>query len=563
MITPLFRTSLSGLLTPWLLLLNTPSIAQIPTLEKNKPETAFPSPTLPEPNGNSEELVITSPAAQIPDNFTLPPARRLPYPDPPEAELVIPGQLPVGIPPTIPIAPPVPTAPSEYLLGGGDRLTIDIFEVPQYGGIYQIPVDGVLYLPLIGSVPVAGLTVGQATENISSLYSRYLKRPLVTIRLLNTRPPNVFVSGEVKQPGSFTIDLIGGQGDNPGVQLPTLSAALKAAGGITLSADIARIQVRRRRSQYQGDELITVNLQELIQRGDRTTDLSLRDGDTVFVPMAPTINLREMRKLALLDFAADVTASRTVAVVGEVRRPGAYNVVGTATVDTGSVGLAAVGLTGGLPTVTAVLQQAGGIKSTADLRNIQVRRLTQTGVEQILTLNLWELLQAGDIAQDTVVQEGDTIIIPKATDLSVAELNELASTQFSPSVIQVSVVGEVGEPGRFEVPPNTTLNQALLIAGGFNRDRAYSRDVHLLRLNDDGTVTSRLVPVDLSQGVNEVGNPFMQDNDILVVRRNRSTQVADAFETFFQAGPGALAVFSIPSRIFGILESLDIVDFDN
>ncbi|NEO83979.1 MAG: hypothetical protein F6J87_06930 [Spirulina sp. SIO3F2] len=57
------------------------------------------------------------------------------------------------------------------------------------------------------------------------------------------------------------------------------------------------------------------------------TDLSLRDGDMVFVPMAPTINLREIRKLALLDFAADVTASRTVAVVGEVRRPGAYNVV--------------------------------------------------------------------------------------------------------------------------------------------------------------------------------------------------------------------------------------------
>ncbi|MGB0560468.1 MAG: SLBB domain-containing protein [Spirulinaceae cyanobacterium] len=546
--------------------------SQIPTLEKDKPDWALPEPELPgaapdaAPFANPSADSTADPFA-VPDNpfaQTLPPARRLPYPELPEAELIIQGQ-PLGLPGFQDTGVPasIPREASEYLLGGGDRLTIDIFEVPQYGGIYQIPVDGILYLPLIGGVRIAGLTLGQATAEISNRYSQHLKRPLVTIRLLNTRPPNVFVSGEVKQPGSFTLDLIGGQGDNPGVQLPTLSAALKAAGGITLSADIARIQIRRRRSRQQGDELITVNLRELIQRGDRTTDLSLRDGDTVFVPLAPSVDLREVRKLALLDFAADVNASRTVSVVGEVKRPGSYNVVGTATVDTGSVGVAAVGITGGLPTVTSVLQQAGGIRPTADLRNIQLRRLTNTGVEQILTLNLWELLQGGDIAQDTVVQEGDTIIIPKATALSAAELNELATTRFSPDVIQVSVVGEVGEPGRYEVPPNTTLNQALLLAGGFNRDRAYRRDVFLLRLNPDGTVTSREVPLDLTQSINEIGNPLLQDNDILVVRRNRSTQVADAMETFFQAGPGALAVFSIPSRIFGILDTLDIIDFDN
>jgi polysaccharide export outer membrane protein len=407
------RSSLCwGLAATWLTM-SVPAWGQIPTFDKTKPVTTTNTAPLPPPD-----------------------ATRLPYPELPEAELIIQGDLPplpIQVSPAPPAAPvAIPPAASQYLLGGGDRLTIDVFEVPQYGGVYQIPVDGVLYLPLIGSVTVAGLTLGQATELISNRYSEYLKRPLITMRLLNTRPPNVFVSGEVKQPGSFTLDLIGGQGDNPGVQLPTLSAALKAAGGITLSADIARIQIRRRRSAGQGDELITINLQELIQQGDRTADLSLRDGDTVFVPLAPTVNLREVRKLALLDFAADVRSSRTVSVVGEVQRPGSYNVVGTATVETGSVGLAAVGLTGGLPTVTSVLQQAGGIKPTADLRNIQLRRLTQAGAEQILTLNLWDLLQGGDIAQDTVVQEGDTIIIPKADFLSTAELNELAATQFHP-----------------------------------------------------------------------------------------------------------------------------------
>lgn len=514
-------------------------------------------------------ITSTTAQAQLPALNTIPPplplpppdATRIPYPEPPEAELVIPGNAtPLSLP-TAPAAT-IPQKPSEYLLGGGDRLTIDVFEVPQYGGIYQVPIDGILYLPLIGSVQVSGLTLGQATETISQRYGQYLKRPIITIRLLNTRPPNVFVSGEVKQPGSFTLGLIGGQGDNPGVQLPTLSAALKAAGGVTLSADISQIQVRRRRSQQQGDELITLDLKALLQRGDRTTDLTLRDGDTVFVPLQPTVDLRELRKLALFDFAADVNTSRTVSIVGEVQRPGSYNVVGTAIVDTGSVGLSAVGLTGGLPTVTTALQQAGGLKLTADLRNIQLRRPTQSGVEQVLLLNLWELLQAGDIAQDTIIQEGDTLIIPRAEALSTAELNELAAAQFSLGEIQVSVVGAVAEPGRFAVPPNTTLNQALMVAGGFNRDRAHRGEVHLLRLNPDGSVDSRKVPVDLTQGVNEAGNPLMRNNDILVVRRNRVTQVADSLETFFQYGTGALGVFSIPSRIFGILDTLDIVDFN-
>jgi len=122
-------------------------------------------------------------------------------------------------------------------------------------------------------------------------------------------------------------------------------------------------------------------------------------------------------------------------------------------------------------------------------------------------------------------------------------------------------VGEVGNPGQFDVSPNTTLNQALMIAGGFNRDRAQRDALQLIRLNPDGTVTSRPVPVDLAQGVNETGNPILRDNDILVINRNRNTQLADRLSTTFNPAAGALALFSIPARIFGILESLGIINF--
>jgi polysaccharide export outer membrane protein len=95
---------------------------------------------------------------------------------------------------------------SPYILGGGDRLFIDVFQVKDYSGEYQVPADGVLYLPLIGGISVQNLTLVEATNVISAAYNRYLKRPIITVRLLSPRPLNVFVSGEVNRPEALHLD---------------------------------------------------------------------------------------------------------------------------------------------------------------------------------------------------------------------------------------------------------------------------------------------------------------------------------------------------------------------
>jgi polysaccharide export outer membrane protein len=440
---------------------------------------------------------------------------------------------------------------SLYYLGGGDRISIDVFEVPQYSGTYQVPIDGIISLPLVGTVPIGGLTLEQASNLISNRYATFLKRPIITIRLISTRPLNVFVSGEVKNPGSFSIPLIGGAGDNPGVQYPTLSEALKAAGGVTLASDLNQIQVRRRASGG-GEDIFTLNLQDFINSGNARASLTLRDGDQIYVPAATDVSLRQVRQLATLEVAADVNAGRTVSVVGEVQRPGTY-----------FLQLAQPGIDASLPTLTRALQEAGGITPLADIRNVQLRRLTKAGTEQLLEVNLWQLLQSGDISQDTILQDGDAIIIPKASDISAAEAAEVASARFSPDTIQVSIAGEVRAPGTVNLPPNTPLNQALMTAGGFDRSRADNDRVILIRLNPDGSVLSREVPIDLEQGVNEQSNPLLRDNDIIVVGRNTSTAIADSLDNFLRAGTNALAWFSIPNRIFGLLDILGIIDLED
>lgn len=74
-----------------------------------------------------------------------------------------------------------------------------------------------------------------------------------------------------------------------------------------------------------------VDFQNLLRIGDRTQDLTLRDGDTIFIPITTAVNFPQTRQLATASFATDPNRTLTVAVVGEVKHPGSYILIGTVT----------------------------------------------------------------------------------------------------------------------------------------------------------------------------------------------------------------------------------------
>ncbi|WP_088240242.1 polysaccharide biosynthesis/export family protein [Calothrix rhizosoleniae] len=431
-----------------------------------------------------------------------------------------------------------------YTLGGGDRIRVNVFEVPEYTGEYQIPPGGRINLPLIGSIPLEGLTTEEAADNIAKQYSRYLKRPLISVNLLSPRPINVFVSGEITRPGSYTLSLQGSGGDNPGVQYPTVLAALTAAQGVTMTADITQVVVRRR-GRGGEQKAVPLNLKEWVTTGQVPQDITLRDGDTIFVPTAKEPSLAEARNLAALNFAASPSAPRTVAVIGEVNRPGAYLVSTNNTANNNQQNQPGGGNNvANLPTLTRVIQQAGGITSQANVRKVTIRRPTKNkdGYQQNIDINLWQLLQSGDISQDVILQDGDTIVVPTATEINPAEATQLATTTLSPAEIEVGVVGEVKTPGRVRIKPNSPLNDALLAAGGFNDARAKKKKVTLVRLNPNGSVTKRQIKVDLASGINEQTNPILRDDDVVLVGRSGIAKVSDPLGLILGPVGGAINV---------------------
>jgi polysaccharide biosynthesis/export protein len=541
-----------------------------------------------------------------------------------------------------------------YTLGAGDRLRVDIFNVPEYSGEFYVLGDGAINLPVVGAIPVQGLTVQKASGLLTAYFSRYVKRPIVTISVLAPRPVQFAIAGEVTRAGSYTvpftaenrkfptisqaIQLAGGttqtanlrqvqvrraasgrivnvnifdvlqrgntgqditlrdgdtiyiarsegvnaadrlrlSGSNlanqdatvkvailgevgkpgtytlrgesgassgagiPGrVTPPTLTEAIKIAGGSTASADLSKIRVRRNTRTGSG-QTVPINLLSLLKSGDFGQDIILQDGDTILLPTANEINSANSGLIAASNLGPQAINPPRVIIVGEVNRPGTYTVKGEANTTNNNTQLAG---TVSLPTVTNAIQAAAGIKPTADIRQIQLIRTTRNG-EQKIALNLFKLIQAGDTSQDIILQEGDRIFIPIATNLSAQDVDLVASSTFSPASIKINVIGEIankaGKGGTLEVPPNTTLNQALLTAGGFDNVRANKNEVDFIRLNPNGTVTKRLIKLNFARGIDPEQNPRLQNNDTIVIGRNNLTRIGDGFSSILSPFNGLL-----------------------
>jgi polysaccharide biosynthesis/export protein len=534
-----------------------------------------------------------------------------------------------------------------YTLGPGDRLRVDIFNVPEYSGEFYVLGDGAINLPVVGAIPIQGLTVQRASSLLTSYFSRYVKRPIVTISVLAPRPVQFAIAGEVTRSGSYTvpftgdnrkfptisqaIQLAGGttqtanlrqvqvrraatgrvvsvnifdvlqrgntsqditlrdgdtiyiaraegvntadrlrlagsnlanqdatvkvailgevgkpgtytlKGDTAGtagrVTPPTLTEAIKIAGGSTASADLTRIRVRRNTRTGNG-QVLPINLLNLLRAGDFGQDIILQDGDTILLPTATDVNSANSTLVAASNLGPQAITPPRIVVVGEVNRPGTYTVTGSANTTNNNTQLAG---NVALPTVTNAIQTAAGIKPTADIRQIQLIRTTRAG-EQKIALNLFKLIQQGDTSQDIILQEGDRIFVPPAQNPNAQDVDLVASSTLSPTSIRVNVIGEAGagSGGSREVPSNTTLNQAILLAGGFNNVRANKNEVDFIRLNPNGTVTKRLIRLNFAKGIDSETNPRLQNNDTIVIGRNNLTRIGDGFSTILSPFNGLL-----------------------
>ena len=241
---------------------------------------------------------------------------------------------------------------SNYLLGPQDVLSIVVYDQPDLGGKYAVELDGTFTFPFIGRVPAGGRTILQLEEELKTrLKDGFFKDPQVAVSVGEYHSQRVFVVGEVRTPGTYSL-----------TRNMTLVELLSRAGSTTPGASDIVTVVRARPGAAgpapagtEGDasrDALRINLKDL-QTGVVSREVELHDGDTVYVGKADE-----------------------VFVFGEVKAPGAYPMRSATT-------------------VLQALSLAGGVTSAGAMGRIRIMR-TVNGVKRELSAKLTDLVQPGD-----------------------------------------------------------------------------------------------------------------------------------------------------------------------
>jgi polysaccharide export outer membrane protein len=169
------------------------------------------------------------------------------------------------------------TPPTEgYVIGPQDNLSIIVSDETELTGKYRVDTDGTISMPYLSRVPLAGLSLAEAQDKITTLLKAgFIRNPQVRIEVDQFKARNVLVTGEVRTPGKVTL---------PGTTMSLLEA-LALAGSPTQNASNDVLVMHPPKPGEKAPEPIMVNRKDL-ELGKVGRDLVLQDGDIVNVPVA-------------------------------------------------------------------------------------------------------------------------------------------------------------------------------------------------------------------------------------------------------------------------------------
>lgn len=290
--------------------------------------------------------------------------------------------------------------PPDYIIAPGDEVRIQLYGKSYSDLKLKIDREGRLNIPEYGPEYVAGQTFSELKNYVASLIQRKSIGVEAVISLSAMRTMQVFVTGDVKQPGAYNVN-----------GLTTLSQALIAAGGIKLTGSLRNIKVKRL-----GKTVVTFDAYDLIVNGDSSQDVRLQAGDTILVPAKQS----------------------DIVIKGEVLRPAHYELNSDSRLN-------------------SLINIAGGALPNAYLSKVSVKRRSAKGIEQ-LTLDM-----SSQHGKNFKLQAGDEVsLLPVGDKLENAialrgELFRQGAYQFIEGLKISDVISRV------DLKENADLSYALLV----------------------------------------------------------------------------------------------------
>ena len=160
--------------------------------------------------------------------------------------------------------------PPDYVIGPGDELRIRVWGQVNFRADVRVDRSGEVFLPQVGEVHVAGMPFSALDSHLRSAIGRIYRNFDLTADVGQIRAIQVYLAGDARRPGMYTVS-----------SLSTLVDALFSSGGPSAAGSFRHILLRRA-----GAEVTDFDLYSLLIHGDKSKDVTLQNGDVIFIPPA-------------------------------------------------------------------------------------------------------------------------------------------------------------------------------------------------------------------------------------------------------------------------------------
>ena len=372
----------------------------------------------------------------------------------------------IGVAPSTLAQTPTAPRPAErsrvvydaYILGPGDSLQIELLDIPELSGTFSIGPDGTLYLPRLRALYVEGLTVEELRYFLTEQFKAYVKKPELYVRPIGYRPVRIYVGGEVKRPGYYTLS--GSQ------ELTSLSTSAESS---QLSAGTAGVNTRPSLNQVPGG----------LPAGSGSSGGGISTFGAVF------------------------------------------------------------------PTVFDAIRTAQGITPYSDLSQVQVTRkqaMSAGGGRIRAQLNFLSVITEGEESQNIRLFDGDVVSVGRSSVVLREQLLKAGQTNLSPQFLHVFVSGRVTLPGPQTLPQGSSLNQAIVSAGGL---KVLHGKVEFVRFTREGEIDRRTFRYNPNAPSDDYRNPILMAGDIIRVQDSGLSATASVLNELTGPFVGVYSVYSL------------------
>ncbi len=336
-------------------------------------------------------------------------------------------------------------------------------------GIYNVDLEGEIFLPKIKETYVRGLTPNELSQILQKKYSEFNINAKTTIKIATFKKLRILVDGEIRSPGVYNFPAF------TALEFANIIDKVDDEGNVKTFFDSNQNILNEDNKMVDQSNLNKNSIQDInndliVDYQDNSKNQNLEN---------PILNNTDKKS----NF--------------QIKKPSEN-----------------------FTTISNAIRKAGGITSKTDLSRIQIIRdvpIGKGGGKKSAIIDFTSFVNESDPINDIRLFDGDRIFLPSLASSSQDNIPKAILSGLSPRFITVSIFGRVENPGNVKLPLESSLSDAIDLTGPI---KPLSGKVVLIRYNKDGTILKKYISYSARAKSGSKNNPMIKEGDLISVKNS-------------------------------------------